>query len=65
MITLIRKKWRNISSSTRNIIIRELCKCQEFRLVILLVITIYIEVLVLFESLISVFGLFITFGIVV
>ena len=65
MITLIRKKWRNISSSTRNIIIRELCKYQEFRLVILLVITIYIEVLVLFESLISVFGLFITFGIVV
>ena len=62
MIFLISEEWENTSSSTRSIIIGKLHKKQEFELVILLVITIYIEVLL--ESLIHVFGLSITFEVV-
>ena len=63
MISLIGKKWRNTSSSTQSIIIGKLHKRQKFRPVILLVITIYTEVLL--KSLVCVFGLSITFGMVV
>ena len=63
MITLISKEWRNTSSSTKSTVIRELCKWQEFGPVILLVITIYMEVLL--EGLVHIFSLFITFKVIV
>jgi len=62
MITLISKEWRNTSSNTRNTIVRELYKQQEFGPVVLLVITIYMEVLL--EDLVHVFSLFITFRVI-
>jgi len=33
MIFLISKEWRDTSNGTRNIVVREVCKQQEFRLV--------------------------------
>ena len=51
-----------ISSNTRSIVIRELCKWQEFRPVVLLVVIIYIEVL--FGGLVCVVGLSIIFGVI-
>ena len=63
VIFLIGEEWRNTSSSTKSIIVGKLYKRQKFRPVILLVITIYTEVLL--ESLIHAFGLSITFGMVV
>ena len=62
MISLISKERRNTSSSTQSIIVSKLCKRCEFGPVVLLVVTIYVEVLL--ESLIHAFGLSITFGVV-
>jgi len=62
MISLISEEWGNTSSSTRNIIVGKLCKRQEFGPVVLLVVTIYMEVLL--EGLIHAFNLSITFGVV-
>jgi len=41
MISFISEEWRNTGSSTRSIVVRELYEWQEFRPVVLLVITIY------------------------
>jgi len=62
MIFLISKEWGNTGSSTQSIIVGKLYKRWEFRPVVLLVVTIYTEVLL--ESLICVFSLSITFGVV-
>jgi len=62
IISLISKEWRNTGSSTWSIIVGKLHKRQEFRPVILLVVTIYMEVLL--ESLIHVFSLSITFKVI-
>jgi len=48
MITLISKEWKNFSSSTKSIIIRKLFKKQEFRLVVLLIVTIYRDIVLEF-----------------
>ena len=63
MISLISKEWGNTGSSTWSIIVGKLYKREEFEPVVLLVVTIYMEVLL--ESLICIFGLSITFRIVV
>jgi len=62
IISLISKEWRNTGNSTWSIIVGKLHKRQEFRPVILLVVTIYMEVLL--ESLIHVFSLSITFKVI-
>jgi len=62
MISLISKERRDTSSGTRSIVVRELCKWQELRPVILLVVTIYTKVLL--EYLVHVLRLSIIFGIV-
>ena len=54
MISLISEEWRNTGSSTRSIIVGKLCERQEFGPVVLLVVTIYMEVLL--ECLICVFS---------
>src|SRR5882724_6870497 len=62
MITLIGKEGCNAGSGTRSIVISELSYWKEFGPIILLVVTIDSEVL--FQSLISSFGLSITFGVI-
>jgi len=62
MISLISEEWRNTGSSTRSIIVGKLHKREEFRPVVLLIVTIYMEVLL--ECLICAFSLTITFGVV-
>src|SRR5882724_3630268 len=62
MITLIGKEGCNAGSGTRSIVISELSYWKEFGPIILLVVAIDSEVL--FQSLISSFGLSITFGVI-
>jgi len=62
MIFLISNEWRDTSSNTKSIVVRKICKQQEFRPVFLLVITIYTEILL--KCLVHIFGLSITFGII-
>ena len=51
MIALISKEWRDTGSNTRNIVVRELYKWQELRLVVLLVVNIS-------RDIVQVFGLY-------
>ena len=62
MIALISKEQKDTSGSTKNIIVEKLHKQQKFRLVVLLVVTIYMKIL--FESLVCIFSLFIIFRVV-
>ena len=62
IISLISEEWENTGSSTWSIIVGKLHKRQKFRLFVLLIVTIYIEVLL--ESLVHTFCLSITFRIV-
>jgi len=62
IISLISEEWEDISSNTWSIIVSELCKRWKFRPVVLLVITVYIEVLL--EGLVYAFGLSIIFMII-
>jgi len=62
MIALISKEQKDTGGSTKNIIVEKLHKQQKFRLVVLLVVTIYMKIL--FESLVCIFSLFIIFRVV-
>jgi len=63
MISLISKEWRDISATTKSIVVRKLHKQQEFRPVVLLIVIIYTKVLL--EYLVHVFSLSTIFGVVV
>jgi len=62
VITLVGKEWGYSSGGVGSIVVRELHDRQEFRPFVLLVVTKHSEIL--FKHLISLFCLFITFGVV-
>ena len=62
MISLVGKEWGYASSGVGSIVVCELCKGQEFRPIVLLVVTKHSEVL--FKCLISLFCLSVAFRVV-
>ena len=62
VITLIGKEWRNVSSSTRSIVVGEFCKQKECIPIVLLVVAEYVQVLL--YSLVSLFCLTVTYGMI-